>query len=632
MRSTFIRIAAISLGGWWIVLPVLSYAQPEPPRKRNRLSHYFESPAQQVPNGAASKNIQIAQNEWQSEMQPSMPVPEPKPRAEEVTRTNETLNTVKTGPVPPPAVKNTKDDAIQPPSQGTIDESFDVEAKKKDVIQLVEQGVAYLQSHPPHEAFQAFVRDKKFKKGELYLFAFDTSGICFAHGEEESLVWQNLYNIRGSYGSYIVQDIIKKGQQGGGWFTYRWRNATQIAYLLPATTPDGKTYIIGSGYYPHSKRDSVINLVKSAVSLFNTAVKENRSKDEVLSLLSWPLGKFVFGDLYVYALDFHGMQFAHGELPGLIGISAWDYQDADGRYINQEIVKKLKEVGSGGISIEYKSKNALKWTYAEKVVDGEGKEYFIACGYYPQTTMTEVQNLVRRGYEFMKKTGASRAFTEFNDPFSKEFRYGDLYLFVYDKKGLLKANGSNPALVGQNNWNLQDDSGSYYVQALIKKAEQGGGQVEAKTKGSFQSFYVIEVNLGVETYIIGSSVYPISKEETMLFMAKSGASYLNTHEPEEAFKEFVTKDGKFIRGDMSVFAIDAQGICYAWGDDYDIIWRNLMNLKDDHGKPYIQMFINTAKNGAETVTYTLNGKTHKVRLEPVNKNGVFYVVGSEFVL
>ncbi len=626
MRSTFIRIAAISLGSWWIVLPV----HAEVARKRSRLSQYFDSPINQSIAAPSRTNITMAQNEWQSEMQPSAAVhEEPVPRAEEVTRKHEALNTMQTTSAPVATKKAA--DAITSPSVTASNEGFDAESKKKEVVQLVEQGIAYLQSHPPHEAFQAFVRDKNFKKGELYLFVFDTNGVCFAHGEEESLVWQNLYNIRGSYGSYIVQDIIKKGQSGGGWFTYRWRNATQIAYLKSVTIGD-KTYIIGSGYYPHSKRDAVINLVKSAVSLFNTTVKENRSKDEVLSLLSWPLGKFVFGDLYVYALDFNGMQFAHGELPGLIGISAWDYQDADGRYINREIIKKLKDVGSGGISIEYKSKNALKWTYAEKVVDGEGKEYFIACGYYPQTTMTEVQNLVRRGYEFMKKTGASRAFTEFNDPFSKEFRYGDLYLFVYDKKGFLKANGSNPALVGQNNWNLQDDSGSYYVQALIKKAEQGGGQVEAKTKGSFQSFYVIEVNLGVEIYVIGSSVYPISKEETMLFMAKSGASYLNTHEPEEAFKQFVTKDGKFIRGDMSVFAIDAHGICYAWGDDYDIIWRNLMNLKDDHGKPYIQMFINTAKNGAETVTYTLNGKTHKVRLEPVNKNGVFYVVGSEFVL
>jgi signal transduction histidine kinase len=658
MRSIKQTLLLFSVAGI-IIIGALTAAKTMTREKRS-LSGYFEQTGQQkaltlaqndlpdlttmtrASDMTPAQKVEASQAQYSNamEQQQSMQAPAPAPLYSVATQPGLPVPAVFNEKNLPPSTMPSDEAAPATTSSNTTsataappiaDSSFNVEAKKKEVIDLVDRGINYLMTHPPHDAFQAFARDKHFKVGELCLFVFDTNGVCLVHGEELNLVWENLFNMRGSYGSLIVQDIIKKAQAGGGWFTYRWRNATQNAYIKQVSVGN-KTYVVGAGYYPHSKADAVVNLVKSAVSLFNSAVKDGRPISEVLSLLSWPLGPFVFGDLYVYALDFNGMQFAHGDLPGLIGSSAWDYKDASGKYINQEIIKKLKERGSGGIWMDYISKNTQKLTYAEKVVDAQGKEYFIACGYYPKTTISEVQNLVRRGYEFMKKSGKSRAVAEFNDPFSKEFRFGDLYLFVYDKNGVLIANGSNPSLVGNNQFNNKDDSGSYYVQTLIKKAENGGGTVEAKTKGSFQSFYVEEVNLGIETFIIGSSVYPISKEETMLFMAKSGASYLTTNEPEEAFKEFVKKDGKFIRGDMSVFVIDEQGICYAWGDNYDLIWRNLINLKDDNGKSYIKMFINTAKRGADIVTYTLYGKTRKVRLEPVTKNGNFYVVGSEFCL
>src|SRR5438105_50598 len=120
MRSTFIRIAAISLGSWWIVLPVLSSVQPDSSRKKSRLSHYFESPAQQSPKGSGSKNLLVAQNEWQSEMQPSHPVSEQTPQREEVISTEQERNTIKADAAQS-AVRTNKDGAVKPPSQGAAD-------------------------------------------------------------------------------------------------------------------------------------------------------------------------------------------------------------------------------------------------------------------------------------------------------------------------------------------------------------------------------------------------------------------------------------------------------------------------------------------------------------------------------
>ena len=102
-----------------------------------------------------------------------------------------------------------------------------------------------------------------------------------------------------------------------------------------------------------------------------------------------------YGDLYLYALDFNGRIWAQGEDAELIGRNVLDRTDAKGKPINKEIITKLKQKEEGqGIWIEYSSKNALKYTYAEKVKDAKGNYYFIACGYYPEINRDKTVDLV----------------------------------------------------------------------------------------------------------------------------------------------------------------------------------------------------------------------------------------------
>lgn len=509
---------------------------------------------------------------------------------------------------------------------------FDSEKKRKTIIKLVDDGIAYLSKNKIDQAFSAFSHDKKFLKGDAYLFVFDAQGVCLSSGQEGDLIWQDLHDLRDTYGIAIVQEMIKKAHEGGGWITYQWRNATKVSYVKEVQK-DGATYIIGSGYYPHSKIDAVVSLVKGAVALFNETVAQGRSTEEALSSYSYPLGRFVLGDLYLYAVDFNGLQLAHGNMPGLIGSNEWNYKDANGKLVNQEIIKRLKdkEVGSG-IWIDYVSKNAPKMAYAEKVKDKAGNYYFIACGYYPDADRKQVVNLVRRGYTFMKSSGKTVAVEEFDKKKNSEFQYGDLYLFVYTLKGVCIADGGNSENVGQNMYDAQDQDGVYYVRDLIKKAQDGGGWVDCKLKNSFQSIYVEKVDLSIDQYVIGSGIYPISKRETMMLVTKSGADYLKSNEPKKAFGEFVKKDGRFIRGDLGLFAFDSSGICLAYADEYDRIWRNLLAAKDDAGIEYVKAAIDTAKRGPGTVTYKINGQTKVIYVEPVQKDGKLFVVGTGFYL
>ena len=230
----------------------------------------------------------------------------------------------------------------------------------------------------------------------------------------------------------------------------------------------------------------------------------------------------------------------------------------------------------------------------------------------------------------MKASGISMAAKEFTTKRSNTFRFGDLFLFLYDLKGKCIAHGKNEEWVGQNHWDRQDEDGRYFVREMVEKAKQGGGWIDIKRLNSFASVYVEKIDMGTDEFIIGSGLYPISKNETMTLLVKSGAGYLQATQTQEAFRAFVDKQGKFIRGDLFVFVFDQEGFCYAYGDNYSLIWRNLLGWKDDNGKPFVKILINTARQGPGKVTYTLNKRSFISYVQQVEKDGKVYVVGSGF--
>ncbi len=508
------------------------------------------------------------------------------------------------------------------------EDELDLVKKRKLVVSLVEKGVEFFKSHNLDYVFNAFSHGKEFLKGELYLFVYDYLGNCLAHGQESDLIWKSLIDMRDTYGTAIVKSLIEKSQKGGGWVTYQWRGSSKVTYVKEVVK-EGKYYLIGCGYYPQSKADAVVNLVKGAVGFFNDSLARGAVPEEIFSTLSYPKGRFVQGDLYLYALNWKGVLVAQGDRPGLIGTNSWNVQDTQGKYSTQEIIKKLQETNEG-VWVTYMSKNATKIAYAEKITDKKGNNYAIACGYYPDANRTQVINLVKNGYEYMKKNGKTSASLAFSDRRNNDFRYGDLYLTVYDMKGICQANGVNPDLVGVSQWDIQDEDGRYMVREMIDKGNAGGGWVDFKLKNAFLSSYVEKINLGIDSFIIVSGLYPVSKKETMILMVKGAAGFFRTNSMIDALREFVKKNSSFVRGDLFTYVFDANGICYAYGDDYGLIWRNMMNATDDTGKQFIKLMINTAKSGPGSVSYIINDMRKVVYMEPVEKEGKFFIVGSGF--
>lgn len=89
----------------------------------------------------------------------------------------------------------------------------------------------------------------------------------------------------------------------------------------------------------------------------------------------------------------------------------------------------------------------------------------------------DAKDLVKKAAVFLHKNGNVKGVAEFNKnpgPFVK----GELYIFLFDSKGITLAHGGNPKLVGKDMYNLKDSDGKFFVQDVINTAKKGGGWTE----------------------------------------------------------------------------------------------------------------------------------------------------------
>jgi len=510
-------------------------------------------------------------------------------------------------------------------------ERFDMQKKREEVEKMVDETIAFIQKKTFNEAMDYISHTRNFKRGELYPFVYNDKGVCLAHGENYSMVWKDLIKEKDSFGEAYVATMLEKAAAGGGWRSYQWRDATKNSYVK-MTIKDGQKLMVGCGFYPHSKADSVVSLVKGAVAYFNDKIAKGSRSDEILGFFNYQLGSFILGDLYLYVVNKDVIMMAHGNTPGEAGQSYYDTKDSKGNFFLRDMVKVMKDLPlNEGRWFDYEWKNAPKKVYMERVVDANGVSYFIASGYQATVDREAAVELVKRGYQFMKSHGRTSIIDAINDQTQRRFKVGPLDLFIYDYKGNVIAYGSNIGMVGKNFIDLKDMSGRFVVREIIQKAQdEGAGWLDFRWRKSFFSMYIENIDLGSERFIIGTGVYPATKESTMVLMVKSAKGYFKANSEEDAFRGFVDNKANFIRGDMSIFVLDFDGICYADGDRFDRIWKDLSNEKDDDGKLYIKAMLNAAKMGPAKIIYKENSARKVAYIESVKKGDKMYIIGSSF--
>ncbi len=517
------------------------------------------------------------------------------------------------------------------------DQQAEIELKRERVEALVEKGKKVFNEHSFAQACNMITHDSALRDGELFLWIHALDGTVVAYGEDPRLIWQNLYNFKDDFGFYPMRVLIQLALNGGGWHSYRWNKATKTSYVQ-LVEKDGKKYEMGSGYFAASKAEEVVSLVKGAADLFTSYIAQGVGKDAAFGVFMYPMGSFMYGDLYIYVLDDAGITVVHEEKPGFTGTPSWQVKDPTGKHYVQELITTMRKVPVGqGHWFHYISKNAPKDLYAQRVVDRTGANYYIASGFYPETNREKVIDLVARGYQYLKtygKTAAKDAFLSLSakDASDQHLIWGDLGLFLIDFSGKVEVFADMPEYSGRNLLNFKDATGRFIVKEVIAKLKkEERAWLDFRIKNAFWSIYVERVDMGMEQLIIGSGFFPVNKLEMMHLMVHSAAEFLRINDDTVAFNAFSTRDGKFVRGDLQVFALDAAGgTCFTWGYVYDLIWRDLARKADQQGRMYIQALLDATQQEPATLDSRENNAYKVYYAESVFKDGRRYVVGSGY--
>jgi len=124
---------------------------------------------------------------------------------------------------------------------------------REEVVEFVDEAVEYAKKNGKEKALAEFTNpDGEFKRGELYIYAYDFSGNVLAHGGDSTLVNQNLIEYEDPNGIKVIQELVEIAQtSGSGWLSYTWENPetgkqeSKLGYVVKVDD----SWFLGSGTY-----------------------------------------------------------------------------------------------------------------------------------------------------------------------------------------------------------------------------------------------------------------------------------------------------------------------------------------------------------------------------------------------
>jgi polar amino acid transport system substrate-binding protein len=377
------------------------------------------------------------------------------------------------------------------------------------------------------------------------------------------------------------------------------------ACLLPSMVTAEQLASNQSGHMPlianESARAELVSFVEEARN-FTLA----NGRDEALKAFNDPNGKFMRGDMYIFAYGFNGTLLAHPYLNNLVGRNNLDMVDLNGVPViaNNVLVAKSGQGFILAINSNPKIGNLsqLKLLYLAKVDDS----FYIGSGIYlpgevPLFSFADQRRLrgfVDEAKDYALKNGRDEALKAFNDP-KGQFVRGDLYVFAYDFLGKTLSLPFQPELVGQYLTNSTDPNGIAYRRNGLTLARTGSGEhyyiypnPADDMRPDLKLSYVAKVD---DDWYLGAGIYsnfskvqnisamkPESREELKTFVEEAKTRALVTSK-DQAIKEFMDLNGTWVRGDIYVFAHDFNGTALCLPYQPEAVGTNRMDIQNDQG-------------------------------------------------
>ncbi|WP_114969247.1 cache domain-containing protein [Rhodoferax ferrireducens] len=82
-------------------------------------------------------------------------------------------------------------------------------------------------------------------------------------------------------------------------------------------------------------------------------------------------------------------------------------------------------------------------------------------------------------------------------------------------------------------------------------------------------------------------------------LANAALAHIKKTGHEQAFKDFTTDKANWTKKDLYVFAMDSKGVTLAHGANDKLVGKNMMELKDQNGKPFMRELTDTAATKGE---------------------------------
>jgi signal transduction histidine kinase len=128
------------------------------------------------------------------------------------------------------------------------------------------------------------------------------------------------------------------------------------------------TLLLAFGLAAAAPKDEAMGLVQDAAKFLKA-----EGKEKALQECNKPDGKWIKGEIYVFAYDFQGVIVAHPKNSKLVGKNMLEVPDVDGKLFRKDIVETAKTKGSGWVDYKYKNpesgKIEEKTTYLLKAGD-----------------------------------------------------------------------------------------------------------------------------------------------------------------------------------------------------------------------------------------------------------------------
>lgn len=335
-------------------------------------------------------------------------------------------------------------------------------------------------------------------------------------------------------------------------------------------------------------------------------------------------GRFVEGELYIFAYDTKGNTLALPFQPDLLGKNRWNVTDVNGTAFIREIVETAQ---SGGGFVHYlysdpsdnfKIKPKLSyvmmmdqdWLIGSGIYEAQVDNPIVRVGGDPQVR-EGLKSFVEEAITYSKKNGKDAAIREFNDR-NGTFIRGNLYIYAFDYNGTTLALPYQPQLIGTDLSGLQDPFGVNYTKIEIFLAQHGGGFIFYHDLNLARNMtlepkmsYVQKVD---ETWWLGAGIYLQDTQQEMragdlAAFVQNASAYVAAVGEHEALAEFSRKDSKFSHGDVYVYAYDYNGTLLAHPYEPDLVGTDRLNWTDIRGLQVIRIGAFTASTGGGFIAY-----------------------------